>query len=156
VAQTALPRHRLQHGAPARAQLGLQVRAIQELAHRRHQLVAAEYLTVEDLAYRLDQHDHLLRGQAEGLLPAALLPRPRRSDQGEVGAGLARRQQVEGATHGPRPHEPALLQRAGRAAGRRVLLAHPDSQAGRRRHLRLDAAEPPDDVHYVDLTHRVE
>jgi hypothetical protein len=46
MAQPALPRHRLQYRAPARAQLRVQVWATEEIAHRRDELVAAEHLTV--------------------------------------------------------------------------------------------------------------
>ena len=69
-------------------------------------------------------------------------------------AALARLEHVQRAAHRPGPHEPPVGERRLHLAGPRALPSHADGQLGRRGHLRLHAAEPPDDLDRPDRAQR--
>ena len=102
------------------------------------------------------QRLHLLRGHPEVALPARPLPGPPGGHQREERAGLLGREEMQRAAHRPGLDQPAVAQGAADLAVPRRLAPDADRELGRRGDLRLDAAEPADDVRDGQPADRIE
>src|SRR5438093_9922805 len=115
---------------------------------RRHQLVSRERLTVERLADREAKRIPVRGGHAEVALPARPFPRSSGGDEREERSGVLGGEQVERAPHRPGLDKTAVAQSARDLAWPRRATPNADGKLGGRRHLRLDTAEPPDDLRH--------
>jgi hypothetical protein len=110
------------------------------------QLLACERTVGERDAGGTAETLDLLRGKAEVLLPARPLPRAPGGHEREERSGLVGLQEMKRAAHRPGLDQAAVAERARDLSARRGLLAHAYRELRGRCDLRLDTAEPPDDV----------
>ena len=140
---------RLEQRPPALAELAAQALGPGQLAHPVGQLLAGQRLAVQGLGHGLVEPLQLLQGDAEAPLPGPGLPAaPGR--QGGLPAGeLGRREQVQGAAHGPGLDQAALgPQGAADGVGLQVLDPRGQGQLGRRQHLGVEPGDPAGDLQH--------
>ena len=90
----------------------------------------------------LSESFHPRRVHPEIALPDGPFPGPPGGQHGQNGAGVLRRQQVERPAHRPGLDEIAGRERSADVAGFDRIASDADGHLGRRRDLRLNAAQP--------------
>ena len=144
VDQPARPRGGLEHGAPALTGLPAGV-GVGALLHRGGQLLAREQRAFQRLPHGLDQPLDVVGPQPGGARPGGLEEVVEGRERRLPHAVLVRRQQVQRAAHRPRLDQLAAVEQVLR--GGRILDPRRQHRLGRRRHLRVQAAQTADHVH---------
>ncbi len=145
LAQEALPGERLQHGAPARAQLLGERGVTGGLDDGRGELLPGQRSGGECLDGGVGQGGDLRRGE-EGALPGPALPGAGGREQREDVGGVVDGQHVQGPPHRPGADELAGGQRRGERSRCGHRRPHRDRLLCRGHHLGLQADQPPRDA----------